>query len=102
MAVINWTHRSVDDLKNIAEFIEKDSVKYASLTIQRLMNATHLLKENPRIGRKVPEAGHKDKIREIIQGNYRIIYQIANADLINILTVHHSSRKLTKSRVLRK
>ena len=48
MAVINWTHRSVNDLKNIAEFIEKDSVKYASLTIQSLMNATHLLEENPR------------------------------------------------------
>ena len=102
MAVINWTHRSVNDLKNIAEFIEKDSVKYASLTIQRLMNAVYLLEENSRIGRKVPEVGHKDKIREIIQGNYRIIYQIANEDLINILTVHHSSRKLTKSRVLRK
>ncbi len=102
MAVINWTHRSVNDLRNIAEFIEKDSVKYASLTIQRLMNAAHLLEENPRIGRKVPETGHKDKIREIIKGNYRIIYQIANEDLINILTVHHSSRKLTKSRVLRK
>ena len=39
MAVINWTHRSVNDLRNIAEFIEKDSVKYASLTIQRLLNA---------------------------------------------------------------
>jgi len=102
MAIINWTHRSVNDLKNIAEFIEKDSVKYASLTIQRLMNAAHLLEEKPKIGRKVPEAGYKDKIREIIQGNYRIIYQIDNKDLINILTVHHSSRKLTKSRMLRK
>jgi addiction module RelE/StbE family toxin len=102
MALINWTHRSVNDLRNIAEFIEKDSVKYASLTIQRLMNAAHLLEEKPRIGRKVPEAGHKDKIREIIQVNYRIIYQIVNEDLINILNVHHSSSKLTKSRVLRK
>ena len=102
MAVINWTHRSVNDLRNIAEFIEKDSVKYASLTIQRLLSVTNLLVENPRIGRKVPETGHKDKIREIIQGNYRIIYQIANEDLINVLTVHHSSRKLTKTRVLRK
>jgi len=72
MAIINWTHRSVNDLKNIAEFIEKDSVKYASLTIQRLMNAAHLLEENPKIGRKVPEAGYKDKIREIIQGNYEL------------------------------
>ena len=102
MAVINWTHRSVNDLRNIAEFIEKDSVKYASLTIQRLLNAAQLLEDNPRIGRIVPEAGHKEKIREIIQGNYRIIYQIAIEDLINILTVHHSSRKLTRTRVFKK
>jgi len=102
MAVVNWTHRSVNDLRNIAEFIEKDSVKYASLTIQRLINVEHLLEENPRIGRKVPETGHKDRIREIIQGNYRIIYQIAKEDQINILTVHHSSRKLTKTRVFKK
>jgi toxin ParE1/3/4 len=102
MVVVNWTHRSVNDLRNIAEFIEKDSVKYASLTIQRLVSAEHLLEDNPRIGRKVPEAGHKDKILEIIQGNYRIIYQISNEDLINILTVHHSSRKLTRSRVVKK
>ena len=37
MAVVNWTHRSVNDLRNIAEFIEKDSVKYASLTIQDMV-----------------------------------------------------------------
>jgi len=36
------------------------------------MNAAHLLEENPKIGRKVPEAGYKDKIREIIQGNYEL------------------------------
>ena len=48
MAVVNWTHRSVNDLRNIAEFIEKDSVKYAALTIQRLLNATHLLEDNPK------------------------------------------------------
>ncbi len=102
MAVVNWTHRSVNDLKNIAEFIEKDSVKYASLTIQHILAAASLLEENPKIGRKVPETGHKDRIREIIQGSYRIIYQIADDKLINILTVHHSSKKLTKSRVFRK
>ena len=102
MAVIHWTHRSVNDLRNIAEFIEKDSVKYASLTIQRLLNAAQLLEDNPRIGRKVPETGHKDKIREVIQGNYRIIYQVASENLINILTVHHSSRKLTATRVFKK
>ena len=92
MAVVNWTHRSVNDLRNIAEFIEKDSVKYASLTIQRLINVEHLLEENPRIGRKVPETGHKDRIREIIQGNYRIIYQIAKEDVnFNSIIYHHFS-----------
>jgi hypothetical protein len=39
MVVINWTHISVNDLRNIAEFIEKDSVKYASSAIRHLLNA---------------------------------------------------------------
>jgi len=33
MVKIIWTQRSVNDLKAIAEYISKDSAKYASLTI---------------------------------------------------------------------
>jgi plasmid stabilization system protein ParE len=50
---------------------------------------------NPLLGRFVPESNDKT-IREIIKGNYRVIYQIRNKKSVFILTVFHSSRLLTK------
>jgi toxin ParE1/3/4 len=51
MVKIIWTQRSLTDLKFIAEYISQDSIKYASLTIERLIDVTKYLETNPRIGR---------------------------------------------------
>jgi len=97
MVKITWTQRSLDDLKSIAEYISKDSVKYATLTIEKIIDVTKYIESNPRIGRMVPEVGRNDKIREIIFGNYRIIYKISTIEIINILTVHHSAKRLRQT-----
>jgi len=97
MVKIIWTQRSLTDLKSIAEYISKDSLKYASLTIERIINSTKYIEDNPRIGRMVPETKRIDKIREIILGNYRIIYKISSIQTVHILTVHHSSRRLRQT-----
>jgi toxin ParE1/3/4 len=101
MVKIIWTQRSLTDLKSIAEYISKDSVKYASMTIERLIDVTKHLETNPRIGRIVPEIGRDDKIREIIFGNYRIIYKISSTEIIHILTVHHSAKRLRQTSLKR-
>jgi toxin ParE1/3/4 len=101
MVKIIWTQRSLTDLKSIAEYISKDSLRYASLTIERIINVTLHLETNPRIGRMVPEVGKVDTIREIILGNYRIIYKISSPTLIHILTVHHTSRRLRQTALKR-
>ena len=101
MVKIIWTQRSLNDLKSIAEFISKDSVKYASLTLQRILEVTLYLENNPRIGRMVPEVGRNDKIREIIFGNYRIIYKISSSLIVHILTIHHSARRLRQTSLSR-
>ena len=62
MVKIIWTKRSLTDLKSIAEYISKDSEKYASLTIKRILGVVVLLENNPRIGRMVPEVGKDDRI----------------------------------------
>jgi addiction module RelE/StbE family toxin len=101
MVKIIWTQRSLNDLKSIAEYIAKDSVKYASLTLQRILDVTNYLETNPRIGRMVPEVGKNDKIREIIFGNFRIIYKISSSQSVHILTVHHSARRLRQTTLTR-
>jgi len=98
MVRINWTLQAKDDLKNIADYISKDSVKYAKLQVLRIRYRTNILKSQTRIGRIVPEIENSN-IRELIEGNYRIIYKILSENRIDILTVHHSARELTKREI---
>jgi toxin ParE1/3/4 len=98
MVQINWTFQSKDDLKNIAEYIAKDSKKYAGLQLMRIRQRTKILTSQIYSGKIVPEMD-KQNIRELIEGNYRIIYLIVNKERIDILTVHHSARDLTKRKI---
>ncbi|TVQ22603.1 MAG: type II toxin-antitoxin system RelE/ParE family toxin [Spirochaetaceae bacterium] len=34
---------------------------------------------------------HRDDLREMLHGNYRIVYRLLD-DVVEILTVHHSAR----------
>jgi toxin ParE1/3/4 len=52
-----------------------------------------ILKNQQNIGSVVPEL-NSPKVRELILGNYRIIYEIISKNRIDILTVHHSARLL--------
>jgi addiction module RelE/StbE family toxin len=93
MVRINWTPRSIDDLNSIAEFIAEDSIKYAKIQVNRIRNSTKIIKYHIYAGRPVPE--YNDiSVREIIMGNYRIIYKIFSKTEIDILTIHHSAKIL--------
>ncbi len=72
MARLNWTDQALGDLVNIADFIAKDSVKFAVITIKRLRIAAKQLHTYPLSGRIVPELA-SENIRELIIGNYRLI-----------------------------
>jgi len=74
MAKIVWSEQSVIDLKGIYEYILKDSKRYAAIQVRRLKTKTLILKTFPKSGRMVPEYGIEE-IRELIEGNYRIIYR---------------------------
>jgi toxin ParE1/3/4 len=96
MVVIKWTDQALDDLRNIAEFISRDSVKYSKIQVRRLMDRTLILRNQPIAGRIVPELKN-EYIRELILGNYRIVYRIVSKRQVDILTVHHSSRLMSNN-----
>jgi len=91
MAKVNWTDSAIDDLNDIGEFIAKDSEKYAQITVNKLFDYTDILEIYPLSGKSVPEF-EDDSIRELVKGNYRIVYQIINDNRIDILTVHNCAR----------
>jgi toxin ParE1/3/4 len=94
MVEIVWTETAVQNLNDIAEYIANDSTRYAELTIVELFYSTDILEKYPNSGVIVPEFNNKS-IRQLIRGNYRIIYKIINDNQIDILTVHNCARLIS-------
>lgn len=92
MVKVSWTEQTLDDVESIADFISKDSLKYAQLFVDKIFNSVEVLIDFPLSGRIVPELDDKS-IREIILGSYRIIYRIKSEE-VEIITVYHSARLL--------
>ena len=98
MAQIKWTILALQDLKNIYNYINKDSPKYAKIQVIKIRVRTNILKTNPLSGRAIPEYGN-ESFRELIEGNYRIIYKLISKTRIDIITIHHSARDLGKRKL---
>lgn len=93
MVRIEWTPLAYEDLESIFKYISKDSVFYASRQIDTLIDKVDILEEYALSGRIVPEFNN-EFIRELIEGNYRVIYKI-DKEIIYIIRIHHSARNLT-------
>ena len=89
---LRWTLQAAEDLAAIKDFIGRDSPTYARQVVEQLYEAAGRLVAFPDIGRIVPERGQPN-IREILRPPYRVIYR-REAQLVEILTIHHSSRLL--------
>ena len=89
-----WTDESYEALKGIREYISRDSNYYACRMIERILSRETQIGTFPKSGRKVPEY-NSPNIREIFEGDYRIIYKI-KSESIDILTVVHGAMKLNK------
>lgn len=97
MVEVRWTPQAVDDLESIAGFIAKDSPYYARLFAIDVLGAVDRLPKFPKSGRVVPEL-RNPIIREIILGNYRIVYRL-RGNLVEILTIYHGAKLLHSSRL---
>ena len=93
MVKIKWTDFAIENLIDIGDYIEKDSYFYAQRVVNNLFNSVDILEQHPYAGRIVPEFNNVN-IRELIRGNYRIVYKLVSETNIDVITVHHSARLL--------
>lgn len=93
MAKISWSNLALDDLRDIYYYVAQDSEKYADRLMDKITRRVDLLANFPKMGREVPEF-KEELIRELIEGNYRIIYRISLEGDIGIARIHHSARNL--------
>ncbi|HRH11933.1 MAG TPA: type II toxin-antitoxin system RelE/ParE family toxin [Bacteroidia bacterium] len=92
MAQINWTKKSLKDLKAINDYISLDSSFYAARFISKIIKRVDQLIDFPESGRIVPEKNIPE-IRELIEGNYRIFYRLRKEN-ITILRIHNAARRI--------
>ena len=83
-----------EDMRQIEEYISKDSVYYANKTIEGIVEKTKYLSMFPYMGRKIPEFNNTN-FRELIYKSYRILYRV-NYN-VYILKIFHHSRDILNS-----
>lgn len=91
---IHWTKTAEEHLDAIYAYIALDSAEYAKNMVDKLTHRSEQIAKFPLSGSTVPEY-EQDKVREIIEIPYRIIYYI-KPDRIEILAVLHTARDLLK------
>ncbi|MEO8887000.1 MAG: type II toxin-antitoxin system RelE/ParE family toxin [Mucilaginibacter sp.] len=84
------------DLREIYNYIKRDSVKYALLERKKIELVINKLYHQPFLGKKSMEL-KTHEVYELIFQNYKIVYRLVSAEEINILTIHHHARSISNN-----
>jgi len=95
---IIWSPLAIDRASEIAEYIARDKPSAAEKWVDKIFSKVEQLRSSPEIGRIVPEI-RNEQFRELIYGNYRIIYRIEKKQ-ISILTIRHGKQILPINEIL--
>lgn len=87
---IYWTRQAREDLRAVRAHIARDAPATASAYVRKLRLSVGRLRQFPYSGEVIPEIG-REELREVLQGNYRIIYRVSESR-VDILAVFHSAR----------
>jgi toxin ParE1/3/4 len=88
--MVIWSIPARNDLKQIYDYIAKDSKYYATNVAQQIISKAENLNKFPEIGRVVPEIGDEN-VRELIIYSYRIIYEVV-PNGVQMLAIIHGKR----------
>lgn len=89
---VHWTARAEARLDAIHAYIAQDNPATALRVAQQILRRSGQIAAFPNSGRRVPDYT-RDDVRELIEGNYRIVYRLL-ADRIDVLAVMHSAQLL--------
>ena len=92
-----WSPLAVARVAEAADFIAADRPEAAARWADSVFEAVKRLERFPLSGSMVPELRRED-VRELIHGEYRIIYRI-DGERVLILTVRHGRRLLDETEV---
>ena len=89
---IVWSPLAIDRAAEIASYIAQDKPSAAGKWVDAVFSKIEQLESFPDLGRVVPEIAN-NQFRELIYGNYRIIYRVEEGQ-ISVLTIRHGKQIL--------
>lgn len=92
-ARVVWTEKARQDLREIVRYLRRYSPEAAERISQQIVEVTHRLEDFPLSGRVVPELAETG-FREVIVGDYWVIYEAMEDDTVEILSIMHGRRLL--------
>ncbi|MBI3463582.1 MAG: type II toxin-antitoxin system RelE/ParE family toxin [Planctomycetes bacterium] len=92
MAQLVWAPKALDDLEALIQYIARNAPMAARRFAQKLVARVESLSTYPFQGGYVSE-DDSQTYRELIQGNYRVIYRVEGQRVI-VVAVHHAARLL--------
>ena len=95
-----WSPLALQRVTEIVEYISRDRPAAALEWASGLFDLVSQLEAFPDRGRVVPEVG-RPAIRELLYGEYRVVYKVQPASL-GILTVRHGRRRFQVSEARRR
>lgn len=94
---ITWSPLAAEQVRDIASYIALDKPSVAEQWIDKIFDSVEQLIDFPKSGRVVPEL-QINSIRELVQGNYRVIYKIQD-NSISVLTVKSYRQQLRSDEI---
>ena len=87
------TNNAIEDISDIYNYIQRDSIYYATKTKNEIEKRISNLTFSPFMGRRLVDSENHDilNLREIFYKSYRIIYGV-NSKTIYVRKVLHSAR----------
>ena len=95
---IVWSPLALERASEIVDYIAQDKPSAAINWIDTIFSKIESLEVSPEMGRIVPEIGN-EQFRELIYGNYRIIYRFYKKQIF-VLTIRHGKQILPIDEIL--
>ena len=92
--MVKWSKPAKSDLKQIHDYIARDSKFYAQKVSLEIVEKSEKLNKFPEVGRIVPEIGDPN-IRELLIYSYRLVYEVF-PHKVEVLALIHSKRNFIR------
>lgn len=92
---VHWAARALLRLDEIHAYIAQDNPEAAKRVVAQIAARAAQITTFPRSGRRVRDYA-RDDVRELIEGQYRIVYRVDTQHIV-VLTVKHCAQRLPSS-----